>query len=86
MDPIVIGKSPYMLQGPNADQTVLERLNEDISDGRLFHGRAINYRKDIFEFMMEWKIIPIRNEKTKLPITSRYKEMSTISDINDSST
>jgi PAS domain S-box-containing protein len=52
-----------MLQGPNTDQTVLERLNKDISDGRLFHGQAINCRKDGSELMMEWKIIPMRNEK-----------------------
>ena len=49
----VIGKSPSMLQGPNTDQTVIERLNKDISEGRLFHGQAINYRKDGSEFMME---------------------------------
>ena len=62
----VMGKSPSMLQGPNTDQTVLERLNSDISEGRLFHGQAINYRKDGSEFMMEWKIAPIRNEKDEI--------------------
>jgi hypothetical protein len=64
-----------MLQGPNTDQTVLERLNKDIFEGRLFHGQAINCRKDGSEFMMEWKIIPMRNEKDEIPITLRYKEM-----------
>ena len=34
--------------------------------GRLFHGQAINYRKDGSEFMMEWKIVPIRNEKDEI--------------------
>ena len=62
----VMGKSPSMLQGPNTDQAVLERLNTDISEGRLFHGQAINYRKDGSEFMMEWKIAPIRNEKDEI--------------------
>jgi PAS domain S-box-containing protein len=62
----VIGKSPSMLQGPNTDQTVIERLNNDILEGRLFHGKAINYRKDGSEFMMEWKIAPIRNEKDEI--------------------
>jgi PAS domain S-box-containing protein len=32
----------------------------------LFHGQAINYRKDGSEFMMEWKIAPIRNEKDEI--------------------
>jgi PAS domain S-box-containing protein len=62
----VMGKSPSMLQGPSTDQTVLERLNSDISEGRMFHGRAINYRKDGSKFMMEWKIAPIRNEKDEI--------------------
>jgi PAS domain S-box-containing protein len=62
----VIGKSPSRLQDPNTDQTALERLNKDISERRLFHGQAINYRKDGSEFMMEWKIVPIRNEKDEI--------------------
>ncbi len=59
----LLGKSPAILQGPKTDPEVLDRLNADISQGRLFHGRAVNYRKDGTEFMMEWKIAPIRNER-----------------------
>jgi len=33
------------------------------------HGEAINYRKDGSEFVMEWKIVPIKNEKE---VTSHY--------------
>ena len=62
----VTGKSPSILQGPNTDPEVLKRLNRNIADGKLFHGRAINYRKDGSEFMMEWKIAPIRNEKDEI--------------------
>jgi PAS domain S-box-containing protein len=62
----VIGKSPSMLQGPNTDQAVIKRLNDDISEGRMFHGQAINYRKDGSQFMMDWKIAPIRNEKDEI--------------------
>ena len=58
----VVGKSPSILQGPNTDQEVLDRLNRNIAEGELFHGQAINYRKDGSEFMMDWKIAPIRNE------------------------
>ncbi|MDH3798423.1 MAG: PAS domain-containing protein [Desulfobacterales bacterium] len=42
----VIGKSPSMLQGPNTDRAVTERLENDISKGRLLHGQAIEYWKD----------------------------------------
>ena len=62
----VMGKSPAMLQGPNTDKAVIERLNADISAGNLFHGKAINYRKDGSEFMMEWKIVPIRNDQEQI--------------------
>jgi len=59
----VVGKSPSILQGPNTDKEVLERLNKNIEAGQLFHGQAINYRKDGTEFMMDWKIAPIKNDK-----------------------
>ena len=62
----VMGKSPSILQGPKTDETVIKQLNADISAGRLFHGKAINYRRDGSEFMMEWKIVPIRNDKDQI--------------------
>lgn len=62
----VMGKSPSILQGPDTSAEVLERLNQNIADGELFHGQAINYRKDGSKFMMEWKIAPIRNEKDEI--------------------
>jgi PAS domain S-box-containing protein len=65
----MIGKSPAMLQGPKTDRAVLDGLNQALSEGRLFHGEAINYRKDGTEFVMEWKIVPIKNEKE---VTSHY--------------
>lgn len=61
----VIGKSPSLLQGPKTDQEVIDRLKMDISNDRVFQGRAINYRKDGSEFMMQWKIAPIYNEKSE---------------------
>ena len=62
----VMGKSPSILQGPKTDSEVISRLNQSIADGELFHGQAINYRRDGSEFMMEWKIAPIRNEKDEI--------------------
>jgi PAS domain S-box-containing protein len=58
----VVGKSPAVLQGPDTDAAVLKQLRADLSEGRLFHGRAVNYRKDGSTFMMEWKIAPIRDD------------------------
>jgi PAS domain S-box-containing protein len=62
----IMGKSPVILQGPRTDPEVIQRLNQNIADGELFHGQAVNYRKDGSEFMMEWKIAPIRNEKEEI--------------------
>lgn len=56
----LVGKSPAILQGEKTDQAVLEELSDKISRGDIFHGRTFNYRKDGSEFVMEWKIVPIR--------------------------
>ena len=62
----LMGKSPSLLQGPKTDPKVLERLSEDLSQGKVFHGAAVNYRKDGSEFVMEWKIAPVRNQKDQI--------------------
>ena len=62
----LVGKSPTILQGPKTDRAVLDRLRRDISEGNIFHGQAVNYRKDGSEFMMEWKIAPVRNENGEI--------------------
>ena len=54
------GKSPAILQGEETDPQVIRKLDEDLSQGKLFHGQAINYRRDGSTFMMEWKIVPIQ--------------------------
>jgi len=62
----VAGRSPAMLQGPKTDPAVLDRLRRDLDADRLFHGRAVNYRKDGTEFVMEWKIVPIRGDEERI--------------------
>jgi PAS domain S-box-containing protein len=62
----LIGQSPTILQGPKTDRNVLDRLRRDISEGKIFHGQAVNYRKDGSEFIMEWKIAPVRNENGEI--------------------
>jgi len=57
----LVGESPALLQGPNTSQWVLDQLKEQITAGEMFHGRTSNYRKDGSEFIMDWRIVPIRN-------------------------
>jgi PAS domain S-box-containing protein len=52
----VVGKTPGMLQGPDTDQAVLDRLEQDLANGRTFHGKTTNYRKSGEAFEMEWKV------------------------------
>ena len=59
----LVGRSPSILQGPKTDRSVLGRLSEDLAAGRMFHGVAINYRKDGSEFLMEWKIAPVKDDR-----------------------
>lgn len=61
----VIGKSPRLLQGPKTDQLVLDRLREDLETGRMFEGKAVNYRKDCSEFLMHWRVIPVSDDRGK---------------------
>ena len=58
-----IGKTPRILQGPNTDRTVRQRLRQTLAQGGAFHAEAINYRKDGTEFPIEWDIAPIRNAR-----------------------
>jgi PAS domain S-box-containing protein len=55
----VLGKTPGILQGPKTEAAVLDRLSSDLNANRPFHGKAINYRKDGSQFMLEWKIVPV---------------------------
>ena len=52
----VMGKTPGMMQGPKTDREVLDRLAREVGEGRVFHGRTTNYRKDGSEFEIEWKV------------------------------
>ena len=58
----VVGRTPGMLQGPKTESAVLQRLGEQIRRGEVFHGETVNYRKDGSEFILEWKVIPVRQD------------------------
>lgn len=60
------GKNPRILQGPKTDRRVLDRLRQHLSQGRIFHGETINYRKDGGEYFLEWDISPIHDDQGKV--------------------
>jgi diguanylate cyclase (GGDEF)-like protein/PAS domain S-box-containing protein len=51
--------SPRLLQGPDTDRGVLDRVRSSLETGDAFQGRTINYRKDGTPFKLEWRIEPI---------------------------
>ncbi|HCF30687.1 MAG TPA: hybrid sensor histidine kinase/response regulator [Cyanobacteria bacterium UBA11049] len=57
----VLGKTPRLLQGAKTSRALLDDLRQHLSEGKPFHGEAINYCKDGTEFYIEWNITPIRN-------------------------
>ncbi len=65
----VIGETPGVLQGPDTEQDVIDRLDRKLEAGEVFHGKATNYRKGGEPFTMEWKVIPLAVKGTDLDLT-----------------
>ena len=57
----VVGKTPRILQGPETDRAVMDRLRTRLEAGETFSGETVNYRKDGTPFVMRWDIAPLRN-------------------------
>ncbi len=62
----VLGKTPRLLQEPKTDRAVLDRLARDLTEGRVFHGETVNYRKDGSEFVSEWRVAPLRDAEGRV--------------------
>lgn len=59
----VLGRSPRILQGPKTDLRVFADLRARLLAGNTWEGLAINYRKDGSEFVMEWSIVPLQDDR-----------------------
>lgn len=59
----VIGETPRILQGEKTDRAVLDKLKQRLQDGKPFFGHTVNYRKDGTEFINQWDIHPLTNDK-----------------------
>ena len=57
----VVGKTPRILQGPDTDPAVIDRLRTQLERGESFSGETVNYRKDGTSFVMNWDIAPIHD-------------------------
>lgn len=57
----LIGLSPRILQGPDTDRQVIERMRQCLSESLFFEGSTVNYRADGSPYVVEWKISPVRD-------------------------
>ncbi|CAN5425017.1 hypothetical protein BH23BAC3_BH23BAC3_13340 [soil metagenome] len=62
----VIGKTPRILQGEKTDNAVLNKLKKRLKEGQSFFGHTVNYRKDGTEFINQWDIHPLTNNKGEI--------------------
>jgi len=58
----LVGSTPRILQGPDTERAVLDRLRSRVAAGELFEGSTINYRKDGSPFHLHWRVYPYRDE------------------------
>lgn len=62
----VIGATPRILQGEKTDRAVLDKLKQRLKEGQAFFGHTVNYRKDGTEFINQWDIHPLTNDKGEI--------------------
>ena len=57
------GRSPRFLQGARTDWNILKDMRKVLEAGNVFYGSVYNYRKDGTEFVNEWHIEPIKDDR-----------------------
>ncbi len=62
----VVGRSPRLLQGPETERAVLDRVRAALEAGESFAGHVTNYRKDGESFELEWRIEPFTDRAGRL--------------------
>ncbi len=62
----IIGMTPRILQGPQTDWSVIQRLRDNLKQDRPFEGKSHNYRKDGTAFIVEWTIAPVLDEEKQI--------------------
>ena len=62
----IVGQTPRILQGPKTDRGLLGRMRADLASNGSFHGETVNYRKDGQEYVVEWRITPLRDAAGQL--------------------
>ena len=59
----IIGQSPRILQGPESDRSVLDKVRHALERWQSIRAETLNYRKDGSTYWNEFEIVPVANEK-----------------------
>lgn len=62
----VIGKTPRILQGPRTSRATLDRLRRSLEETGSFEGETVNYRKDGSEYVVDWHVTALRDERGRI--------------------
>lgn len=74
----ILGRSPRVLQGPKTNREIFAGMKGRLLQGKVWSGQTVNYRKDGSEFIMQWSIVPIRNDRGEI-----FRYVSVQRDVTD---
>ena len=59
----VVGRSLYLLRGPDTDVATLEQLREALDSGQPLRTELMNYRKDGTPYWVDLSLVPVSNRR-----------------------
>jgi len=62
----ILGRTPRLLQGPDTDRAVLDRMRAALAAGEPFRGKAANHCKDGTTYVVKWLITPVRGSDGRI--------------------
>ncbi len=80
----LLGQSLRILQGPETDRAVIDRLSRNIRAGEFFEGSTTNYRKNGVPYIVRWNISPVRDpEGAIVAYVSIQQDITALSEANE---
>ena len=58
----LVGETPRILQGPETDRSVLNKVRSALENRRAVHAETVNYRKDGTPYVVNWHIAPVHDD------------------------
>jgi len=58
----LVGETPRILQGPETDRSVLNKVRSALENRRAVHAETVNYQKDGTPYVVNWHIAPVHDD------------------------